>query len=185
MQPSKWKILTSDYLTHYDYFTARKDCCETTNGKIIPQYYVVELRPCVCALGITENNQAILIRQYRHPVQKTLLEIPGGFVDENEDPLKAIERELKEETGYEFANIEFLAEVAANPGILNNYTKLYLATGGIKVSDQNLDANEDIEIILMPLDELFKMLLDNKLDQSMHINCLFYAFLKLGKLRIN
>lgn len=180
----QWKILSSNYLSHYDYFTARKDRCETSSGKIIPEYYVVELRTCVCALCITEDNQAILIKQYRHPVQKTLLEIPGGFVDKDEDPSKAIERELMEETGYSFTNIESIGEVAANPGILNNYTILFLATGGKKVASQSLDANEDIDIILMPLDELIKLLLQNKLDQSMHVNCIFYALLRMGKLKV-
>ncbi len=181
----KWEIITSEYLTNYPYFTARRDKCQTSSGKIIPEYYVVELRPCVCAFGITEDDQAILIKQYRHPINKILLEIPGGFIDTNEDPVVAMARELMEETGYQFDNIQFVAEVAANPGILNNYTKLYLATGGKKVSNQSLDPNEEIEIILMPVDELLQLLLDNKVEQSMHINCLFYAFLKMGRLKLS
>ena len=46
-----------------------------------------------------------MVRQYRHPVKETLLEIPGGFIDENETPEDAMKRELKEETGYEFSSI--------------------------------------------------------------------------------
>jgi 8-oxo-dGTP pyrophosphatase MutT (NUDIX family) len=127
-----WKTLSSEYLTKYKYFTSRKDKCETPAGKIIEEYYVVELGLTVTALGITEENEAILIKQYRHPIEKTILEIPGGFADENEDPQKAIEREFLEETGYVFSHFEHVGEVAANPGVLNGYTKLYLATGGKK-----------------------------------------------------
>ena len=179
-----WKIISSEYLTDKPYFRARKDRCESPSGKIIPEYFVVELDLTLCALGITEDNQAVMVRQYRHPVAKTLLELPGGFADKNELPEKAIAREMLEETGYAFDKFELVAEVAANPGVLNNYTKLYLATGGKKVSEQKLDANEEIKVELIPLDDLIQMLLQNKIEQSLHANCIFYALLKMGKIKL-
>jgi 8-oxo-dGTP pyrophosphatase MutT (NUDIX family) len=180
----EWKILSSEYLTNRPYFTARKDKCITPEGKIIPEYYLVELALTVCALALTENNEVVMCKQYRHPVGKTLLEIPGGFVDENENPDKAIARELLEETGYEFSSCEYLGEVTANPGVLSNYTRLYLATGGKVAAAQKLDANEDIKVKLMPLDELIDLVLQNNIPQSLHTNCIFYALLKLGKLKL-
>ena len=178
-----WKILSTEYLTNKPYFRARKDRCISPSGKIIPEYFVVELDATLCALGITEDNKAVMVKQYRHPVGKTLLELPGGFVDKDEAPEKAIAREMMEETGYAFDKFELLGEVAANPGVLDNYTKLYLATGGKKVAEQKLDANEEIKVELLPLDELTEMLLQNKIEQSLHANCIFYALLKLGKLK--
>ncbi|MDB5222861.1 MAG: hydrolase [Chitinophagaceae bacterium] len=180
-----WKILSSEYLSDKPYFRARKDKCETPSGKIIPEYYVVELDLTLCALGITEDNMAVMVKQYRHPVGKTLLEIPGGFADKNEAPEKAIAREMLEETGYEFNKFELVGEVAANPGVLNNYTKLYLATGGKKVGGQKLDANEEIKVELVPLDDLVEMLLQNKIEQSLHANCIFYSLLKMGILKVS
>jgi ADP-ribose pyrophosphatase len=167
-RPMNWKILSSEYLTDKSFFRARKDKCITPTGKIIPEYYVVELDATLCALAITEDNHAVMVRQYRHPVGKILLELPGGFVDANETPEKAIARELLEETGYEFSKYEYLGEVAANPGVLSGYTKLYLATGGKKVAEQKLDDNEEINVELIPLDELVELLLQNKIEQSLH-----------------
>jgi hypothetical protein len=77
-----------------------------------------------------------------------------------------------------------VGEVAANPGVLNNYTKMYLATGGKKVAEQLLDDNEEIKVELIPLDELIQLLLQNKIEQSLHANCIFYCLLKMGKLKL-
>ena len=175
-----WKLLSSEYISRHKYFTARRDRCEMFNGQIVDPYFVVELPPSVCALAITEDNQAVMVKQYRHPIEKTILELPGGFIDEGEDPAKAIARELMEETGYAFSSFVYLGKVSANPGVLNGYTHLFLARGGKKVSTQHLDANEEIEIIVMPLEKVKELLHKNEIVQALHTCCLFYAFRELG-----
>lgn len=177
-----WKILSSEYLSRYPYFTARKDRCETPEGKIVPSYYVVELPTTVCAVAITEENEVIMVRQYRHPVKETLLEIPGGFIDEGETPEEAMRRELKEETGYEFSSVINVGRIAANPGVLDNFTYLFLAKGGIKTGEQNLDQNEELHVEKISITELKNLLLENKMMQALHNNCIFYSLREMGLL---
>ena len=177
-----WKILSSEYLSRFPYFTARKDKCETPEGKIIPSYYVVELPTTVCAVAITEENEVLMVRQYRHPIKETLLEIPGGFIDEGETPEEAMRRELKEETGYEFSTVINVGRIAANPGVLDNFTYLFLAKGGIKTSELHLDQNEELQVEKISIPELKKLFLENKMMQALHNSCIFYSLREMGLL---
>jgi ADP-ribose pyrophosphatase len=178
----KWKTLSSEYITRHKYFTARKDKCETPEGKIIEEYFVVEMPVSACALSLTEDGEVIMIKQYRHPIGQTVLELPGGFIDENELPETAMVRELMEETGYEFSSVEQVGTIAANPGVLDNFTCLFLARGGKKTGVQQLDHNEDIDVVTISLDELKKLFLQNKIVQSLHASCIFYALRKMGEI---
>ena len=177
-----WKTLSSEYISSHQYFTARKDVCEMPSGTIVDPYFVVELPESVCAMALTENNEVLLVKQYRHPIEKSISELPGGFVDTGETAESAVARELQEETGYSFSNFYYLGRTAANPGVLNNFTSLFLATGGKKTGEQQLDYNEEIEIKLFPLEDVRQMLMNNEIVQAMHALCMCYGFNKLEEL---
>jgi len=176
------KIISSEYLNKHQYFTARKDAYQLASGKIVDPYFVVELPESATAMAVTTDNQILLVKQYRHPVKQYSIELPGGFIVPNENPDDAIKRELLEETGYEFEEVYYLGTTAANPGVLDNFTKLYIAIGGKKVQAQELDANEEIDIMLKPIEEVKQMLSNSEFIQSMHALCLFYGFEKLKEL---
>ena len=172
----KFNTISKKYINKHRYFTAREDAYETPTGKIVDPYFVVELPTSVCAVAITQDQKVLMVKQYRHPVGEEMLEIPGGFIDAGEDPQKAIARELLEETGYSFDSYILLGKTAANPGVLDNFTYMFLATGGRKIAEQQLDDNEEIHIEMIHVNELRKMLEENKIIQSMHALCMFYAF---------
>lgn len=184
MKDLSWQTLSSEYLYRYDWFTARKDRCMTKEGKIIDPYFVLEYPDWVNAMALTEDNKVIIVRQYRHAYGETILEIPGGVLDSTDDsPEIGMRRELLEETGYSFSNVEYLGKISPNPSTNTNITHMFLATGGVKTSEQQLDHNEEIEVYLYSIDELKQMLKENQIMQSLHATCLFYGLARLGVMK--
>ncbi len=180
-----WTLLSSEYLFRDNWLTARKDKCLTPQGNIVEPYYVLEYNDWVNAVALTDDNQVIMIRQYRQGVGRTLLEIPGGTMDKTDpSPEFAMERELLEETGYAFKELIPMGKVAANTASSNNYTHMFLATGGRKIKEQDLDDNEEIEVVLMSIPEVQQLLMDNKIIHSLHVTGLCYALLHLGKMEM-
>ncbi|MBL7710313.1 MAG: NUDIX hydrolase [Chitinophagaceae bacterium] len=178
----KWKILSSEYLFKDLWFTVRKDRCETPMGKIIDPYYVYEFPTWVAAVPVTEDGRIVMVRQYRHALGEVCIEIPGGCVDDTDkNPQEAIARELLEETGYSFSSYDYLGKISANPSSNNNLLHMFLARGGKKVAEQKLDANEEIEVVYLTIDELKQLLKENKIIQAMHVSCILYALEKMGK----
>ncbi len=179
----KWKILSSEYLFNNLWFKIRKDKCETPGGKIVDPYYVYEFPSWVTALPVTEDGKIVMVKQYRHALGETCLELPGGCVDDTDKSFEeAIARELLEETGYVFSSYESLGNISANPSTNNNLMHMFLAKGGKKVADQKLDGNEEIEVVILGIDELKQLLKENKIIQAMHVTCILYAFEKLREL---
>jgi ADP-ribose pyrophosphatase len=178
-----FEILSTEYLSNHQYFKARKDKYQTPTGKIVEEYFVVEMPDSACALAITADDNVVLIHQYRYPIGVMSIELPGGFIDPNEPIEKAIARELLEETGYRFAEIVHIGKTYSNPGVLNNTTQLFVATGGIKVTSQSLDGNEEIEIILKTKEEVKEMMKLHTFKQSMHELCLLKGFVYLEEKR--
>jgi 8-oxo-dGTP pyrophosphatase MutT (NUDIX family) len=183
MRELKWKLLSSEYLLEDTWAKVRKDTCERPDGHIVSPYYVYEFPTWVTVAGITEDNKIVMVKQYRHALGEVCIETPGGCVDDTDASLEnAAAREILEETGYTFTSYEYLGKTSANPSTNNNLMHMFLAKGGNKTKKQSFDKNEDLEVVLYSMDELKELLKEQKIMQSMHVTCLFYALNKLGEI---
>lgn len=184
MDNLKWETLSTEYIIKQPWATMRKDTCRMPDGKIVDDYYVLEYADWANAVAITEDNEVLLIKQYRHAANVVLLEIPGGVIDKGEDPKTAIRRELLEETGYQFDDIEFVSVIYPNPSTGNNRCHAFLARGGKLVQGQKLDAHEEIIVEKVSIPELKELLANHKFGQALHTTAIFHALLKIGELKM-
>ena len=153
------------------------------NGKIIPAFYVNEYPEWVNALALTRDGKVLMVKQYRHGIGKTSMELPGGVAEEGESMEEAVRREMREETGYEFGKLEYLGKISANPSTTNNFMHMFLATEGEKTAEQELDETEELEVHLVTMPELKRLVRENEILQSLHVACIMYALRHLGELK--
>ena len=115
--------------------------------------------------ALTEDKKLVMVRQYRKPADKVMLEVPAGKIDPGEKPLEAAVRELKEETGYTAEKVEFLTQFYPSVGYSEEMLYLYLCTG-LTPGETNFDENEAIDIEEVELDRLFKMAMSGEIDDA-------------------
>jgi ADP-ribose pyrophosphatase len=183
MEILKWQKLSSRYLVKEKWATLRVDTCKLQNGAVKDDYYVLEYPDWANAIAVTADNKLILVRQYRHAADIISLEVPGGVIEPGEDPEIGIRRELLEETGYSFDNCELIATLYPNPATSTNITYTYLLRGGVKTQEQHLDDHEILNVEVYTIEEVKQLLLENKIDQSLHAAALFYGLLKLEAIK--
>jgi 8-oxo-dGTP pyrophosphatase MutT (NUDIX family) len=184
MNAFDWTVLASQDVIRDKWLTVRADTCRMPDGRIIAPCYVFEYRPWVNVVALTRDQQIVLVKQYRHGVQQTILELPGGTTDPRDtSPLEAIKRELLEETGYVSDHVVEVGQFYPNPASHNNRVHGFLALDVERVAAPHLDDTEQIETVLMPLDDLIEFAKQGGLAQSLHLSTLFFALARLGHLQ--
>jgi len=108
---------------------------------------------------IKDDGTVVLIRQFRHAAGGFIYEIPAGKLDPGEDPLHCAARELEEEVGYRASSFELLSSIFTAPGFADEVIHVYKATGLTK-GRQQLDRDEVLEIVEMPLDRAIDKIQD-------------------------
>lgn len=109
-----------------------------------------------CILPLFDDGTIALVRQYRHPAQAFLLEIPAGSRNEGEEAAACARRELEEEIGVICERLELIAEFFPSPGLLAEKMWVYLATG-LQATTQRLDDDEFVEIMRFRVEEAISM----------------------------
>lgn len=158
------KTLQKDYIFKGRIITVRVDDALLPNGKTAKRE-VVEHPGGVCMAPLTANGELIFVKQFRYPYGEVLLELPAGKLEIGEDPFEAGKRELREETGCTAADYCDLGKVYPTPGYCGEIIHLYMASGLTEVG-QDLDEDEFLNVVRIPVKEAFRMVLRNEIRDS-------------------
>jgi 8-oxo-dGTP pyrophosphatase MutT (NUDIX family) len=171
MEP--WDVLGSYQHADYVIFRARIDTLRSPRGAQ-GDFIILECPEWVNVVALTEDRQAIMVRQFRHGVRAAGLEFPGGMVDPGESPFAAARRELLEETGYEAGEWKELGFVHPNPATQTNRCWTYLATGCRKVAELRLDTTEELSVELYPEGELAELVRRGEITHSLVVAAMYW-----------
>jgi ADP-ribose pyrophosphatase len=114
---------------------------------------IVEHEDCVAIVALDAADNILLVKQFRKPVEKDLLEIPAGGIDPGESPEDAVRREMREETGFLPRKVKNLSGFYSTPGFCTEYLYLYLASD-LELKPLKAEDSENISLIRVPLSEI-------------------------------
>lgn len=155
----------------------RVDTVELPSGRKTKRE-IVEHGGCAAIVAIDSEKNVILVRQYRKPVERALLEIPAGGLEPGEDPLDGARRELEEETGFSAERWEHLSMFYTSPGFCTEFMHLYLATE-LKPINRAADDDEHIEVVRVPLKKTLELIASGEVCDVKSIAGLLMALRKV------
>jgi len=132
-------------------------------------------------VALTPDDEVVLIRQFRHGLGGSCVEIPGGLVDPGEDPMTAAVRELLEETGYAGDAAAPLGFVHPNPALMGNRCSTFLVTNARLIAEPMPDEEEDITVELVPLAEIPSWIARGDITHAMVIAAFWHLLAATGK----
>jgi len=157
--------------------------CNSSNNVEARDWEAFERVNCDGVIGIvpfTDDDEVILIRQFRPPMNGFVIELPAGLVDPGEEFEQAVRRELIEETGYEAGKVQFLTEGPMSSGASSEILSVYLATGLRHVGIGQRDETEDIEVIPVQLGKVAAKLEELRRSGD-HIDLKVYGMIEMAK----
>jgi 8-oxo-dGTP pyrophosphatase MutT (NUDIX family) len=174
-----WLTDKDSFIGNFKIFDLHKVIRKSQSGQKKGEFVYLNSPDWVNIIPITKKNKVVLIEQFRHGTNELTIEIPGGMIEQSEEPGSAGSRECAEETGY-YSNSkpELLGIITPNPAFLNNRCYSFVWRDVEKTYEQNLDGNEEISVFEVSIDDVRKMIRDGKINHSLVLNAFAYLFLK-------
>lgn len=159
------KTISTEHIFEGQIIKVRKDTVRLPNGGTSTRE-IVEHPGGVAVVALDKENNVYVVRQYRHPFEAIIMEIPAGKLDHHgEDPFDCCVRELKEETGLSAAKFDYLGAFMLSPGFCREYIHIYLARE-LTSGDACLDPDEFLEVEKIPLAQLTDMVMNNEIEDA-------------------
>jgi 8-oxo-dGTP pyrophosphatase MutT (NUDIX family) len=147
-------------------FRLRRERFRSLRSGKVHDYYVTELADGVHTIAVTPDDRVVLVSQFRAGSRRDSLETPGGLLEPGEDPGEAGARELLEETGYAGDAPESLGILRPNPALLTMAITTVVIRDVRRIAEPRPDASEELEIVLVPADDLHALIREGRIDHA-------------------
>ncbi len=180
--PLSWEEIKTEHIIQDEWIDFRRSAFRFPDGSVFSPFYNYSRRDYVVIVASDEKGDYLIVRQYRQGIKQVTNEFPAGGIERSdgreyggnrelssEDALSAAKRELLEETGYESTEWKHLLTIPSNATLADNYAHLFSAKNCHKVSGQNLDETEFLNVKKHSKEEIEKMIKEGRFQQAMHI----------------
>ncbi len=169
-----FKILSSEFVHKGKVFDLRVDQIQYNSGNSGVREVAVHPGGAV-VVAITDQEKIILVKQFRYPLEKIILELPAGKLDHNEDPLNCAIRELEEETGYTTNEFVKLGSINTTPGFCTEELHIFLAKNLKEGDHKREEGEEGMEVLELSLDEIDEMIMKGEIKDAKSISGIYMA----------
>ena len=171
-----WQVLRSkELLDRRPWLQVIEQDVQLANGHIIEGYLLAQTREYAVTFALTDDGHVPLVQQYKHGPGRLCYDLPAGYLDANEEPLAAAQRELLEETGYVSDDWQHLGSVVLDTNRSDARAHMFLARGAKKVSTPRLDDTEDLITLSLTPAQLLAMVRSGEMDSIASVTCLLLA----------
>jgi len=165
----KWKSLTKEsILLKKPWFEVFKEEIQLPDGKVIPDYYEIEMPHYTAVFAVTVEKKIMVLRCYRNAIGEVTLTMPGGMIEDGESPLRGMQREFLEETGYKAKEWKPLGTFVGNSTRGCGTYHFFFATGAYSVQHPDSGDLEELELLLWNQQEV-KQALDRGHAKSLGV----------------
>ena len=126
-------------------------------------------------LPLKDDRKIVMIRQFRYPFNKFMIELPAGKLDKGEDPFNCASRELEEETGYKSNNIIRLGSICTTPGFCSEVLNLYLAKDLVAGEHNRHEGETGMEVLEFPVEDVEKKIKQGEITDAKTICAMYLA----------
>lgn len=180
--PLAWEEISTEHIIQDEWIDFRRSAYRFPDGSVFEPYYSYSRKDYVVIVASDTEGKYLCVRQYRQGIEEVTTEFPAGGIERTdgkeyggsgdisaEESLAAAKRELREETGYESDEWRHLLKVPSNATIADNYAHLFVARNCRKVSGQDLDDTEFLNVIKLSAQEIETLIAEENFQQAVHI----------------
>ena len=184
--PLAWEEVHTEHVIKDEWIDLRRSSWRLPDGSVFEPFYSYSRRDFVVVVASDTEGNYLCVRQFRHGIKQVTTEFPAGGIERKdsdsswqdvsmEDALLAAKRELREETGYESDEWKYLLSVPSNASLADNYAHLFVARNCRKVTGQELDVTEFLNVIKLPARKIEEMIDGGQFQQAIHITAWLLA----------